>query len=563
LREAEKLLYLEAVNKLKTTPRKGAPDAGPGNNIYDTFVMIHEQNDNKAYAHQTAGFLAWHRKFLIELESAIRSVDAKFKCVTLPYWDWTSETFGCKKHFESSASLDTPGCDTYHAASDLLTRFGGPGDATKTEGAFGSSGAGPVGCVTTGPFAGWVDHKNRCLSRGVNWKVTDQKPFVGRTEMLKILHYTEYGNQYDKEGFRVVLEGVPHGATHNYLGGHMRSFISPADPIFFSHHCYIDKLWTIWQDCHGHDTPEIKELLQTGADSAATHKYYEATHQTHYENDGVNDPMLFKMQFMVDIGGTETCPTQGKFCQKSNEACAACIHAADPWCADNEWDVTCCNLCTQPKCEAACGAETPPDIDFNEVGPSHLKDWVIAEKTPADVHTVKAMMNGRSYSYAQDEIEKYLLQMAPESLGECVIETKAASSLMSVAVLEETRSFHHTNQYRGKVARSFAEMVARAFNNTKREMAQANRAQQYQHAMKAAQKEECEMMASKCNGDYKREYQCKTDQPRFFLPWLGDEQWKQIMKNSDMKHAVFQDPCCAGDEDALQPGAVKCIVGGR
>merc|ERR1719284_1304924 len=147
---------------------------------------------------------------------------------------------------------------------------------------------------------------------------------------------------------------------------------------------------------------------------------------------------------------------------------------------------------------------------MNEVGSSHLKDWVIAEKTPADVHTAKAMVNDRSYSYAQDEIEKHLLQMAPETLGECVIETKKATSLMSLAVLEETRSFHHTNQYRGKVARSYAEMLGRAFNNTKREMANASRAQQYQHAMKAAQKEECEMMASQCNGDYKREYKCKT-----------------------------------------------------
>jgi hypothetical protein len=493
----------------------------------------------------------------------MRSVDDKFKCVTLPYWDWTSETFGCKSHFEEDSALDTPGCETYHAASDLLARFGGPGDPTKTEGSFGSSGAGPVGCVTTGPFAGWVDHKGRCLSRGVNWKVSAQKPFVGRTEMLKVLHYSEYGNQYDTEGFRVVLEGVPHGATHNYLGGHMRSFISPADPIFFSHHCYIDKLWTIWQDCHAHDTPEVKALLQSEPTNPDLHKYYEPTHNTNYDKDKVNDPMLFKLEFNIDIGGTAMCPVQGKDCQKTTEACAACVHAGDSWCSSNSWDQICCNLCTQPNCAEACGAASTPGVDMNEAGNTHLKDWLISEKTPADVHTVKAMAGGRSYSYAQDEIEKSLLAMAPESLGECTIETKDAASLMSVAVLEETRRFHHADTYRGKVAKSYAEMLARAFDESKKEMAQADKEQQFQHAIKSAQKEECEKMASKCNGDYKREYKCHVDQPRFFLPWLGPEQWKQIMGNDEMKHHVFQDPCCAGDEEALKPAEVTCIMGDR
>jgi len=89
LTHEEKELYLEGVNALKTTPRKGASDAGPGNNIYDTFVLIHGESANKKYAHQTAGFLSWHRKYLLEYEDAIRTVDTRFKCVTIPYWDWS------------------------------------------------------------------------------------------------------------------------------------------------------------------------------------------------------------------------------------------------------------------------------------------------------------------------------------------------------------------------------------------------------------------------------------------------------------------------------------------
>ncbi|BFO21634.1 hypothetical protein SHKM778_80220 [Streptomyces sp. KM77-8] len=33
-------------------------------------------------------FLPWHRRFLLDLEEALRRVDSE---VTLPYWDWTRD----------------------------------------------------------------------------------------------------------------------------------------------------------------------------------------------------------------------------------------------------------------------------------------------------------------------------------------------------------------------------------------------------------------------------------------------------------------------------------------
>jgi len=37
--------------------------------------------------HSTAGFLSWHRAYLLELENALREI----KChVTIPFWDWNS-----------------------------------------------------------------------------------------------------------------------------------------------------------------------------------------------------------------------------------------------------------------------------------------------------------------------------------------------------------------------------------------------------------------------------------------------------------------------------------------
>merc|ERR1712232_255562 len=205
-------LYFQAVNKLKNTPHKLANGAtGPGKNLYDAFVMIHGEGDNKKYAHQTAGFLAWHRKYLLEFEEALRSLpgDAKpdeYKCVTIPFWDWSTEAYSCKQKKGKGRWKKPEDCETYHDASDTLTDFGGPGNENK-RGEHGSSGSGPIGCVTNGPFANWVDHNGKCLSRGVNWNVKAQKPFTGRLRLAKIIAMEKYGNQRDPDGFRVVFEG--------------------------------------------------------------------------------------------------------------------------------------------------------------------------------------------------------------------------------------------------------------------------------------------------------------------------------------------------------------------
>src|SRR6266478_875268 len=46
-----------------------------------------------------------------------------------------------------------------------------------------------------------------------------------------------------------VLEGVPHGSMHVATGGAgwMSNFVQAAlDPIFWLHHCNIDRLWEVW-----------------------------------------------------------------------------------------------------------------------------------------------------------------------------------------------------------------------------------------------------------------------------------------------------------------------------
>ncbi len=50
--------------------------------------------------------------------------------------------------------------------------------------------------------------------------------------------------------FENQLETSPHNNAHNLVGGaggHMSDGMSPLDPIFWLHHCNVDRLWAEWQ----------------------------------------------------------------------------------------------------------------------------------------------------------------------------------------------------------------------------------------------------------------------------------------------------------------------------
>jgi tyrosinase len=56
-------------------------------------------------------------------------------------------------------------------------------------------------------------------------------------------------------GFRNILEGWQptlglHNLVHVWVGGSMLPGSSPNDPVFWLHHCFIDKLWADWQALH-------------------------------------------------------------------------------------------------------------------------------------------------------------------------------------------------------------------------------------------------------------------------------------------------------------------------
>ncbi|MFI6052012.1 tyrosinase family protein [Streptomyces violascens] len=203
------------------------------NGKYDAFVTTHnafimsDTDTGDRVGHRSPSFLPWHRRFLIEFEQALQSVDPS---VTVPYWDWTVDR--------------TPGSSLW--AADFL----------------GGTGRSRDGQVMDGPFAqsagGWplnvrVDGRTY-LRRALGANVA-QLPT--RAEVDGVLAMTTYDTapwNSASDGFRNHLEGWRgvnlHNRVHVWVGGQMGTGASPNDPVFWMHHAFVDKLWSQWQAMH-------------------------------------------------------------------------------------------------------------------------------------------------------------------------------------------------------------------------------------------------------------------------------------------------------------------------
>jgi tyrosinase len=222
--------FLEAVVALKHTF-----PAGSDVSVYDQFVAMHLGVVQLIWgtgpaagvdgAHGGPAFLPWHREYLRRLETALRSVDPR---VALPYWNW------------------------------------GLGDLSETTSLFADDRIGPMGSggasgfdVATGYFAlnpnqfnplGWsiraelrplgeALQRNQTLNTGAGWPTP--------TSVANVLAQGAF------HLFRPALEGGPHhNPIHGRVGRDMGDMTSPNDPIFFLHHCQVDRIWAKWQVDH-------------------------------------------------------------------------------------------------------------------------------------------------------------------------------------------------------------------------------------------------------------------------------------------------------------------------
>jgi tyrosinase len=209
---------------------------------YDEFVRTHieyytsDGEDGLRTAHMAPSFLPWHRQFLLDLEKALRRVDAS---VSVPYWDWTRDR----------TTTSAPW------TADLL---GGTGRRSDRR-------------VMTGPFA--YAEGNWTIKEGVTdeefltrdlGRARDPIQLPTKAELERALKDPVYdASPWDStagKGFRNKLEGwgsgrgsaswQNHNRVHRWVGGAMVGGASVNDPVFWLHHAFVDLVWSRWQRRH-------------------------------------------------------------------------------------------------------------------------------------------------------------------------------------------------------------------------------------------------------------------------------------------------------------------------
>ena len=256
----ERDAFLAALLALKQLP---APESNPANppefSFYDQFIAIHTAavsvtaviNNGHSHnlGHGNAGFLPWHREFLLRLQKGVTSVDSS---VVLPYWDWTAHR----------ATLDYLFTDEFMGQRSAVT----PDEPQEvTSGYFTASR--PANPPTWWPanLQGWrVPPQLRLPWQNWNGKLHRQvgpESDLPTEETIEILlGMSTYRRFWAGLERGVGISSIPQiefGPTHNWMhgwvGGHMSEpLISPFDPVFSLNHAYVDYLWDRWQrDGHG------------------------------------------------------------------------------------------------------------------------------------------------------------------------------------------------------------------------------------------------------------------------------------------------------------------------
>jgi len=247
LTAAEKAAFVNAVLQLKTAVPSQLHPGDANLHRYDDYVEVHmnammrmDGSDRvPGWAHRAPAFFPWHRELLRHLELDLQTIDPT---VTLPYWDWTTDQ-------SSDPVAGSPWTDDFMGAKDPTTDR-----------------------VTTGPFrAGvWVKRVfeagdtdpdlRRALGRtafgaGATALPSDAQVYGPTGALTEVPYDSNPWNLGASPSFRDRAEGW-HGAgsihnrVHLWVGGSMLPSTSPNDPIFFLHHCNVDRLWNQWQQRH-------------------------------------------------------------------------------------------------------------------------------------------------------------------------------------------------------------------------------------------------------------------------------------------------------------------------
>src|SRR5215216_6300022 len=163
-------------------------------------------------------FLPWHRMYLLFFERIIQRVTNN-PSFALPYWDYTS-----------SSSPSGP---------RLPNRFINPANASNP-----------------------LFRANRRPAVNAGNPIDQSSPGALNLDALKQCSYSSVGPAV--QGFNLALDSNLHGSVHVLTGNNLGMGRIPwaaNDPIFWLHHCNIDRLWASWNAAPGRNNPNTATWL--------------------------------------------------------------------------------------------------------------------------------------------------------------------------------------------------------------------------------------------------------------------------------------------------------------
>ena len=247
-------------------------------NVYDFFVWLHHyaSKDNTSpttviqcdFAHEGSGFLTWHRALLLVVEHELqrtqtgRSIDYP---IMIPYWDWTDHTPASINKLFSNEMM---GYSHNVTETKRPQRIGGvfsnwttvcykEGFPTKPT----------LGClcdprVSTGFLTRCLGCKDTLLHQTMDYlpRADDVKKVKNLAVVYDLFPWDKKPNIYS---FRNSLEGFVnmsdiyecgsgqngelHVQVHWWMGGNVAELSSsPNDPMFWLHHCMVDRIFEEW-----------------------------------------------------------------------------------------------------------------------------------------------------------------------------------------------------------------------------------------------------------------------------------------------------------------------------
>lgn len=182
-------------------------------------------------------FLTWHRLYLLHLEKIVRQLSGK-KDFALPYWNYNDKrTRTLPVEFRNPANYANP---LYEARAGSLTK-GLPINPVAIDSGMVINACNNVQNVAFSSMGWTLDTTHLWQSRKINFFSSELEDGVHN-----IIH--DYvGNAVGKDAQTIAYNRIYQQKTAS-LQAPMSDVPSSAfDPIFFLHHCNIDRLWASWE----------------------------------------------------------------------------------------------------------------------------------------------------------------------------------------------------------------------------------------------------------------------------------------------------------------------------